>query len=307
MSTKDYNDYWFHYVLDTNPQKIKEKIEERYILSKGNKIHLDVYKNEESGTKTIIFIHGTAVYSRFYAEFCYKLNKKGYRIIAPDLVGHGKSEGTRGHFTMESLTELISDVVSFVLQLYGEDIIIMGSSLGGITALYSVAYDERIKGAICHNAALFNEEAHEKIIELKGILKILKSIVPKLVKIFPKFRISVWTYLDTDKLARSDEMKHKMDLLIEDPLLSDKYTLTALNAQMKEAPKKPIENVYQPIMIINGDEDVLFLVGYMKEIYSRLPSEEKKLVILKDTSHLIFQENIDTVLANILPWLEKIL
>ncbi|TXT60897.1 MAG: hypothetical protein BAJALOKI2v1_70050 [Promethearchaeota archaeon] len=306
MSTQEYDDYWFHYVLEENPEEIKERVEELYITIDEKKIHLDVYPNKTAGEKTLIFIHGTAVYSRFYAEFCYKLNQLGYRIIAPDLIGHGKSEGIRGHFTMEDLTKVISGVVSYTINSYGEDVVIVGSSLGGITALYSIAYDERIKGAICHNAAIFNEDAHERIVKVRGILRILKPLVPSMAKIFPKLKLSVWNYLDMEKLAQSMELKKRIEILLEDPMLSDKYTLTSLRAQMKEPLKKPVEKIAQPIMIINGDNDVLFSVDYVTEIYQRLSSTEKKLVILDDTSHLIFQENIDLALDHIIPWLKNL-
>ena len=55
------------------------------------------------------------------------------------------------------------------------------------------------------------------------------------------------------------------------------------------------------------DNDNLFSVDYMKELYDRLNVKNKELAIIKDASHLIFQENIKESLDNIVPWLEKIL
>ena len=173
MSNFEYNDYWFNYVFKVNPREIKNTIKEDYINSQDLKIHLDIYNKENLSDKTIVFIHGTSVYSRFYAEFCYKLFQEGYRVVAPDMIGHGLSEGKRGHFTMEKFAKTVYDVNSFVRENYGEKVAVMGSSLGGITTLYSIAYDNRFKAAICHNAAIFNEKAYKKIIDLKGILKVL--------------------------------------------------------------------------------------------------------------------------------------
>ena len=301
----EYDDYWFNYVLKANPLDIKKVIKEDYLTSDGLKIHLDIYDKEVPLEKTIVFIHGTSVYSKFYAEFCYNLFKKGYRVIAPDLIGHGMSEGKRGHFTMEKFTKTVHDVTSYILEKYGEKIIVMGSSLGGITALYCAANDERIKGAICHNAAIFNEKAYKKIIKLKGFLKILKPFVPFFAKIVPKLKISVYLYLDFNELAKS-EFIDRIDFLLNDKLISDKYTMTSIRAQMRESLARPIELIEAPIMIINGDEDYLFSVEYMQEIYDRLNCENKKLVILKGASHLIFQENIEEALERIVPWLDKV-
>ncbi|MFX1393651.1 MAG: alpha/beta hydrolase [Promethearchaeota archaeon] len=307
MSKFEYKDYWFNYVLDADPQEIKSIIKEDYITSNDLKIHMDIYDREEPLDKTIIFIHGTSVYSRFYAEFLYKLFQKRFRIVAPDMIGHGLSEGRRGHFTMEMFSKTMYDVNTHVREKFGENIAVMGSSLGGITTLYSIANDVRIKAGICHNAAIFNEDAYKKIIKFEGKLKDLAPELPSLVKSAPLSRISVYTYLNLYELAKSEEITKRIDLFMKDKLIADRYTMTAIYTQMSAPLAKPIEAIETPIMIINGDEDVLFTVDYMQEIYERLKCKNKKLEILKGASHLILQENIQEVLERIIPWLEKVL
>ncbi|MFX1315989.1 MAG: alpha/beta fold hydrolase [Promethearchaeota archaeon] len=308
MTNLSYNDYWFNYCFDIDPQVIKNLIREEYITSQGLKIHLDIYDNKElSVNRTIIFLHGTSVYSRFYAEFLYNLFKEGYRVIAPDMIGHGLSEGIRGHFTMNQFMKVVYNVNTYVIENYGENNVIMGSSLGGINALYSLANDNRFKAGICHNAAIFNEKAYKKIIKMNLPLRLIIHLVPILTNLFPKSKLSTKFYLDFNKLAKSKRVLERMDLLLKDPLLSLKYTLTALKSQMKDPLPKPIENIGTPIMIINGEEDILFSVEYMNELYNRLTCRNKSLVILKGASHLIFQENIREVLDKIIPWLKKIL
>ena len=70
---------------------------------------------------------------------------------------------------------------------------------------------------------------------------------------------------------------------------------------------KKIEDISTPVMIINGDEDVLFSVDYMTELYDRLTCADKRLEILEGASHLIFQENIEESLDRVVPWLNKVL
>jgi len=307
MSKLEYNDYWFNYCFNINPQEIKDLIKEEYISSQGLKIHLDIYDDEEKSFKgNIMFLHGTSVYSRFYSEFLYNLFRKGYRIIAPDMMGHGLSEGIRGHFTMKQFEKTVYDVNSYVIENYDKKNCLMGSSLGGINTLYSVAYDNRFKGAICHNTAIFNEKAYKKIINLHGVLKLLIHLVPVAAKIVPKLKLSTTLYLDFDNLAKTERVLERINLLLKDPLISLKYTFKALRTQMRDPLLIPIEEIKVPIMIINGTEDVLFTVEYMSEIYNRLTCENKSLEILDGASHLIFQENIQDVLTRIIPWLEKI-
>ncbi len=262
-----------------------------------------------SGKNTsLLFIHGTAVYARFYAEFLYQMNLEGYRIVAPDLPGHGLSDGKRGHFGMEELTDTIYDVTSHVIEKHGENVVVMGSSLGGITALYSVANDERIKAGICHNAAIFNEGAHKKIIKLKGFYKVLRHFVRPLSKIMPTLSFSVWIYLDPTQLFRDPSfLDERLDVLLNDPLASDRYTLKALATQMKAPLARPIEEIETPILLINPDGDVLFSVEYMTEIFNRLEkSKYKRLEIIKDASHMILHERRNECVQKITAWLKNV-
>jgi len=303
-----YTDYWFNYVLHEDPNKIKEMIIEDDIISEGLKIHLNIFDKKEPLKDTILFIHGTSVYSRFYAEACYNLLQNGYRVIAPDLIGHGISEGARGHFTMERFTKTISDVISYTIEKYGDNIAVIGSSLGGITTLYYAAYeDDRIKAAVCHNAGVFAKGEIFREINKKKLLKILKPFVPFFAKITPKLRINVKLYLDFKKLAKTKPVLDMIDLLLKDELLSNRYTATAMKTHIRAEFHKPIESIKTPVMIINGDEDVLFSVDYMTRIFNKLTCQNKRLEILESASHLIFQENIEECLNVIVPWLKEVL
>ncbi len=261
LDNSDSKEYWFSYVLELDPNIIKKTIHEEFITSLNNQIHLDIYGKDEPNLKvTIIFIHGTAVYSKFYAEFLYKLYKEGYRFVAVDLPGHGMSEGRRGHFSMDELTTVISDVVTYVIDNFGDNIAVMGSSLGGFTSLYAIAADKRIKAGICHNAAILNEGAHKKIVKVGLGYTILKPMVPILAKIFPIFRISVWVYLNIENLFQDDKLAEKIEIIMKDKLVSDKYTLKSIATQMRAPLAHPIEEIETPIMILNSDHDVLFSV-----------------------------------------------
>ncbi|MBD3195722.1 MAG: alpha/beta fold hydrolase [Candidatus Lokiarchaeota archaeon] len=304
-NTKD--DYWYRYVFNENPHKIDETIEEIVLKLNDTEIHVDIFGINSDTNKNIIFIHGTSVYSKFYAEFCYNIYQKGFRVFAPDLVGHGLSGGRRGHFTMEMLTKVIYDLTTYIRENFSEKIGVIGSSLGGITALYCVANDPRLKASICHNAAIFNEDAYKEIIKLKGILKILAPTIPGLSKILPKLRLSVLLYLDFKELTKSDLVRESIDILMKDVLFTKKYSLTSFKTQMRAPLARAIEEIEVPIMFINGEEDNLFSVEYMKRIFERLTCDHKKLVILEKASHLIFQENIQEALDFIIPWLEKII
>lgn len=317
MSTRYYatNNIWFNYVQgEMDPKIIDSVITETYIRSPSNRnidIHLDIYDDKPNNPKrevTIIFIHGTAVYSRFYAEFLYGLFKLGYRIVALDLPGHGLSGGNRGHFNMEELVGSIYDVVSYAIDQFPGKYILLGSSLGGIATLYAIANDPRLHAGICMNAAILNEKAHKEIVKVKGFYKVLKPFVPLFAKILPSLRLSVWIYLDPKLLVKKEESLKVIDVLLSDPLITSKYTLKSLATQMTSAPVKKIEEIETPIMLINGSNDVLFSTSFIEKIYNRLErSRNKAFEIIPNSSHLIFNENIGECLSRINNWIKKAL
>lgn len=300
---------WHEYCLEFNPKDLESAITEDHVESNGNKIHLDIYGKDEDLEWSIMFIHGTGMYSRFYTEFLYMFYKKGFRMIGIDLPGHGLSEGKRGHFTMDFLVSTVHDITTHVINKFGENVILMGSSLGGFTSLYAISNDDRIKAGVCNNAAILNEKAHKKIVKLKGIYKALRPLMPFFARILPTFRLSVWIYLNIENLVHDKNLLQIFENFIKkDRLVSDKYTLKSLLTQMKAPLPRPIEGIETPILIINGDDDVLFSVEYMEEVLERLEkSRNKRLEVIPNSAHLIFHEFRDESINRIVKWLKETL
>lgn len=301
--------YWYQYIRHEDPKKIEAEIYEEFIETEHHKIHLDIF-GHDLGAKSkgnVIMVHGTSVYSRFYAEFAYLLNRNGFRVILPDLPSHGQSSGIRGHFTMKTITTSLESIINYIKKTYPGKIAIMGSSLGGISTLYAVAANSDIDLAICHNAAVFNEGHHKDIIKAGVFLRMFVPLVPFFSKIFPKLKLSVFRYLPKESLVSSEYGSKLFDVLIKDPTLTSKYTLTSLKSQIVEAPKCPPEDILTPIMFINGENDKLFSVPFLKDLFQRLPNQENEFHIIKGADHLIFQENVTEVVSQVVPFLSKYL
>lgn len=315
LPTYDQEVLWHQYCVAFDPNEIARGTRETYISAGGFRAHVDIYapghppaaKEAPKAVPTILFVHGTAVYARFYADFLYDLSRHGYRVVAPDLPGHGLSGGPRGHFTMDLLVTAVQDVLTWTLEQYPGRVALMGSSLGGITALYTVAKDARVAAAICHNAALLNEGAHKEITQLSGIFKVLAPLVPTLAWLAPKLRLSVWRYLDPQSLFADPALAPRVEILLDDALLSDRYTLRSLATQMRAPPARPPETIETPVMFLNGERDVLFSVDFMRALHARLTrSRATCLEVIPGGTHLILHEHRAECVARVTRWLENL-
>ncbi|MBC7641144.1 MAG: alpha/beta fold hydrolase, partial [Flavobacterium sp.] len=95
------------------------------------------YKNtkisfSDSGTgKAIILLHGYLENSSMW-DFCITELSKKNRVVAIDLLGHGKSDCLGYIHTMENQSEMIDGVINY---LKIENASIVGHSMGGYVAL----------------------------------------------------------------------------------------------------------------------------------------------------------------------------
>jgi pimeloyl-ACP methyl ester carboxylesterase len=83
--------------------------------------------------RSVLLIHGLGSYLKFWRHQIDELAGKGYRVVALDLPGYGKSEkpGTFP-YTMEAFALVVSDVIA---QLGLERPVVFGHSMGGHIAM----------------------------------------------------------------------------------------------------------------------------------------------------------------------------
>lgn len=96
----------------------------------------------EAVEQTIVFVHGYAGCAETW-EFQINYFARGYRVIAPDLRGHGQSDAPYTQYTMD---EMVADMHTIIEKLGVSDrFILVGHSFGGsICVEYANRYPERL-------------------------------------------------------------------------------------------------------------------------------------------------------------------
>jgi 3-oxoadipate enol-lactonase len=119
-----------------------------FFQSRGRKLH---YETAGSGLP-VLMIHGFTNHGMVWAEQIADLIHAGYRVIMPDLAGHGLSQAAEQTTTVEDLT---LDMVNLLDHLGIDRTSICGLSLGGMVGQYLAAdHPARVNALIVANSCV---------------------------------------------------------------------------------------------------------------------------------------------------------
>lgn len=308
-----YNDetYWEDYAFTVNAQEIRTVVREEYMDFRGIRIHLDIYaKDIAPEAPTLVWCPGTAIYCRFYVEFLLRMWRRGYRVVCVDQYGHGKSGGSRGHFTLPLLVDVMKAAITYSREHLGATgkFFVGGSSLGGFTAFYTGEMDkDRVAASVCHNILYGGQFDPNAMFRLRGVLKMALKLISVAVKILPKFRLSVWNYLQPEELIdQSNEKSRKLiDKVLADPVLSARYSVTALHSQIKWHPPVPLEQFTTPCLLLQGANDAIFPLTMEQSLFARVGAP-KEMALMEGGSHMVILEQAEKCAEIVDDWLQKI-
>ncbi len=278
---------------------LMDTIEEDWLECDGLKLHLDVLTAGPSDP-ALVFIPGTTAYSALYVEFLHKMRVLGFNVVGLDPRGHGRSQGRRGSYTVDELLRDALAALDYARHRFGDRVAICGSSQGGIVSFYAAAVDDRLKGAVCHNIALFDEPEVIDVTRWPALSRFAFRLKP-LARLFGELRVPVTGYLDLKK-----EMTRfgfdALEFIRKDPLAVRAISLKAMVSLATTPPPKPVEQISVPVMVIQGERDTLFTVEYTRSIYDRLTCD-KEFLLVKDAPHLVLTNNVDEIAPEIAAWL----
>lgn len=117
-----------------------------------------VYRDEGKG-RAILLLHGFLASHKLWAAQFEDLSKR-YRVIAPDLPGHGESESLGYLHSMELMAEAVH---SLIRHLGLRKVVMVGHSLGGYISLaFAEKYTDKLKGLILINSTAAADSVERK-------------------------------------------------------------------------------------------------------------------------------------------------
>lgn len=245
----------------------------------------------------VIFIHSWADHSGRYHEIAEYLTKGQYAAYSFDFVGHGQSEGYRGH--IPDFQHWVMDLTTFIgvvqSELRSVPIFLVGYGVGGcVAAHYLTAHQHEIDGVIFNASALV---VSKDISRFKIMLAwLIGGIIPKLPL----------AGLPPNQISRVAEEQQAYDA---DPLVyhgkmnagTGKELLLANLAIGKSLPYISI-----PLLVLQGSADTLVSPEGGTAVYNLAQSVDKELELYPDALHdLLHEQEKEAVFTRIRGWLDS--
>ena len=247
----------------------------------------------------ICLIHGQGEHTERYHHVGNFFAQNQLSVFAIDLVGHGKSEGARGHINeindyLENVSLLVTEVKARHPKL---PIIVYGHSMGGnIVANYSLSNytDPIVSGFILTSPWL--KLAFEPPMLKVALAKLMGSIYPSFTE---------ENELDGEGLSRDPEVGK---LYMEDPLIHGYITAGAFVA-LTEAGITALENAgngHKPTLVMHGSADPITSFQASTEFADKHPYASFKAweACLHELHNDIDKEK---VLQHLLYWVQETL
>ena len=264
----------FHPNLRKTPEKIAVPSDE--IVLKG------------SLRRTVILVHGLTGTPNEMRYLAFTLNKRGYSVCCPQLANHGQSLHVLKHTTWEELYASLRQVFLKALET-GDQVFVAGLSMSALfVLLLAEEFGSRLAGGVCYSPTLFfdgwNVPWYNRLLPIASYTPLKYSVYFKegppygiknermrgmVHRFYSKARIG-----DMDGVAKFGYAFFPVSLFRQLQRLADKVTPL-------------LGSVTIPMLLIHPEEDDTASVRNSEIIYEGISSEVKKLVILKDSYHVI--------------------
>ncbi len=242
----------------------------------------------------VVLIHGMALDNEMWLPQMQAL-QTDFRVIAPDLRGHGRSGAGDGQFTYRQMAE---DILGLLDLLRIDRAALCGLSMGGALCLriFELHPARVLALVLCDTACGPDTEDSKKRREL-AIKSIKNDGLEPYADVFLK---SIFTPSSFKKHKDSVE-KMRSTILSSNPL-GICGALLAQAARTDICPIMPEINI--PVLLLAGTEDLLTPPGMMEKMAGRIPGSRFKEI--PDAAHMSNLENTEAFNRELLDFLGKL-
>ena len=245
------------------------------------------YNDQGSGDTTIVLVHGFPLDKSMWDAQVEALSGE-FRVITPDLRGHGESQVVAGPYTMELLAD---DLKGLLDALNLDKVALGGFSMGGY-AVFSFyrKYPERVESLMLldtrpqpdSDEGKAGREGMAQLAESEGAAPIAERLVPRLLA-------------EATVANRQDVVDRLTAMITSCPVegIAGDLRGMALRGDSTDL----LSGISVPTLLVVGDQDVITPPAESQMMASTIPNA--KLVEIPGAGHLSNLENPDAFTAAI--------
>ncbi|VEG41012.1 alpha/beta hydrolase [Mycolicibacterium flavescens] len=261
--------------------------EMNYLELHGDRV---AYRDVGSGEEALLLIHGMAGSSETWRAVIPQLSRR-YRVIAPDLLGHGQSDKPRGDYSLGAFAVWLRDLLD---ELGVSKATVVGQSLGGGVAMQFVYqhpdYCQRL--VLISSGGLGPDVGWTlRLLSAPGSEFLLPLIAPRAV-LAAGNRLRNWFSTAGIQSPRGAEMwsaySSLADAQTRHAFLRTLRSVVDYRGQAVSALNRLHVASEMPIMAIWGDQDRIIPVGHAYVAQEARP--ECRLEVLEGVGHFAHVE-----------------
>jgi pimeloyl-ACP methyl ester carboxylesterase len=225
----------------------------------------------------LVLVHGVNDQAGSWAKVALKL-RRNFRLIIPDLAGHGQSAPADGPLPLELLVDSLDAVIR--RETGDEPIALAGNSLGGwLVTLYTLRYPEKVRTLILETGGALEFDSSELNLApstREEADRILKQVWGPDMGPFPGYMLD-------GMIRRSPRAPvHRVNAAKPDPLT-------------QFVPEDRMRGIRVPTTLIWGEFDGILPLEYAERLTSLIPGA--KLHVIKRCGHCPHREKPNEFVA----------
>ncbi|MCD6426319.1 MAG: lysophospholipase [Anaerolineales bacterium] len=268
---------------------------EGYFLEHNQSIYYQYWLPESPPRAILLIVHGLNEHCGRYQHLAEYFTGAGFGVYGFDLIGHGKSDGTRSFVqNFATFTNPILTILDLITKQHPDlPIYLVGHSLGGlIGAKFLIDHQDKISGAILSGSLVsVPEYVSDLTIKIGTIIS----------KIIPKFRL---IGIDKSGLSRDPQVVANY---INDPLVYNGKSTARISSVINDGisyVKEKGSTISRPILILHGGQDRICDPSWSTYLHNLVSSQQNQLIIYDELFHEIYNEpEQETVFKDVLNWL----
>lgn len=269
----------------------------------GTQIHVERFGPEKG--RPVVLVHGWIESIQYWIYVIRGLTARGFRVIAYDLRGHGKSDqAQRRDYAIARFGEDLESVLEATLQA-DERALVVGHSLGAMSIAAWAEHHEvapRTSGAVLLNTGVGDLLAENLIVPVPFIAQAVNRVLPPTALVgsrapIPHFSTPVShaaiRYFAFGPAATPAQVAFFERMLVAcPPDVRADVGIAISEIELYDA----LARLTVPAVVIAGDKDRLTPASHARRIAESLP-ELRRLVVLRDTGHMAPLERPDEVIG----------